>query len=598
MTLNSSPPLLPDDPGELPSTVTLSAVDTQLPEPYLKRRPSHFDSEPNIPSSDPVFSDSPSEADVEDYLSHERLKRKRHIRGPWWFAGKKQKHRKLQDGSSLRKSLAKGMGVSGPVDSGVWMGSDASEESVDSILSSQQRMRGLRVREESIEEEREGEQAAEEGEEWNGFSDDDDTMIVEPTSSQATVSGDDAALDIVHGCVDAGREVVDLTDLALTELHNNTLRPLQQLIRHPHISLTEPPSEDEFTALTPSIQLYLSGNWLRSLPTELARLENLTVLSLRNNSLEEIPAGIGKLRKLKELNIAQNKISVLPWEMLDLVGRRTAEKRIILRPNPFLQPRYFTHKLSDRLLADLVSRLTPRLKRIHVNDSPKLTPADSEQDFRTLQELARVHSVDPRWLDLALSFKEAGQMKWQQMELKPYAREDYLTAHSQHPTSSLNVTLYLASSPIAYFDPDGSRHRPSFTSPPSPPTSLDPVLSSTTPQRPAAPTPSHTSAGLSLFALALRSAEKFPSDLSTEPGLPPRVVSALRKVHENNTTSGNERCSTCCREFVIPRAEWIEYWAVNASPKGPLKADDIIPFRRRVCGWVCARESRLGDHRY
>ncbi|GAB7366569.1 hypothetical protein MBLNU230_g8555t1 [Neophaeotheca triangularis] len=588
MAFHSSPPLIPDDTAELPSTRSLGP-DTHLPEPYFKNLPSHFDSDANVPSSDPIFSDSPSEADVADYQSPERQKRKR--RGPWWEHDKKQKQRKMRGQSSLRKALAKGKGVGGPVDSGVWMGSDASEESLDSVIGSGERMKALRVRESSVEEDQD--QEMEQEEEWNGFSDD------EPPTSQATVSGDDAAFDIVQSCVDAGKEVVDLSDLALTELSNDTLRPLHQLIRHPHISLTEPPSEEEFTTLTPSIQLYLAGNWLRSLPSELFGLENLNVLSLRNNSLEEIPRGIDKLRKLKELNIAQNNVSVLPWEMLELVGRRTTSKRITLRPNPFLQPSYFDHGLSTGALADLTSRLNPRLKRILVNDSPKYRPADAEeQDWQRLQDIAEAFSVDPRWVELSLRFKEAELMKWQQIEQRSWCREAFMIARQQTPTGSLvNTTLYLASSAIQYFNPDGSAYRPSNASQSPAAPSLEPIL---TPTQTTAPQPPSTHSNApSLFSLSLAHLQA-NRDLSVLPAdLPTPITTALEKAHASNVSGfGNEKCSSCWRRFVIPRAEWVEYWAVNAVPKAPLKASDVLPFRRRVCRWGCARVGWVGDHVY
>lgn len=80
---------------------------------------------------------------------------------------------------------------------------------------------------------------------------------------------------IINNCVEHGNETIDLSRLALQGLSSETLRPLHQLIRHAHISMIEPPSEDQFTALTPELKLFLANNELTSLPSELFLLENM-----------------------------------------------------------------------------------------------------------------------------------------------------------------------------------------------------------------------------------------------------------------------------------------------------------------------------------
>lgn len=98
-----------------------------------------------------------------------------------------------------------------------------------------------------------------------------------------------------------------------------------------------PPVTDEvYTSLTPFLRLFLSGNSLTDLPSELFELGNLKVLSLRNNKLREIPAAIRKLTKLQEINVSVNRLQYLPWEILWLIKKGDL-KHLIVHPNPFLQ---------------------------------------------------------------------------------------------------------------------------------------------------------------------------------------------------------------------------------------------------------------------
>ena len=77
--------------------------------------------------------------------------------------------------------------------------------------------------------------------------------------------------------------------------------------------------DDDYSPLTPSLQLFLSGNSLTELTGELFELENLQVLSLRNNKLREIPSGIRRLTQLQEINVSVNRLEHLPYEMLLLM---------------------------------------------------------------------------------------------------------------------------------------------------------------------------------------------------------------------------------------------------------------------------------------
>ncbi|KAL7419129.1 hypothetical protein Q5752_005965 [Cryptotrichosporon argae] len=67
-----------------------------------------------------------------------------------------------------------------------------------------------------------------------------------------------------------------------------------------------------------SMEVYAASNMLKSLPSALFEITNLTMLSLRSNQLTSLPAAIGELKHLKELNISNNRITHLPSTILNL----------------------------------------------------------------------------------------------------------------------------------------------------------------------------------------------------------------------------------------------------------------------------------------
>jgi hypothetical protein len=97
-----------------------------------------------------------------------------------------------------------------------------------------------------------------------------------------------------------------------------------------------PVTDEVYISLTPFLRLFLSGNSLTDLTSELFELGNLKVLSLRNNKLREIPAAIRKLTMLQEINVSVNRLQYLPWEILWLIKKGDL-KHLTVHPNPFLK---------------------------------------------------------------------------------------------------------------------------------------------------------------------------------------------------------------------------------------------------------------------
>nr|POE63703.1 isoform 2 of ras suppressor protein 1 [Quercus suber] len=525
MALPSSPPPMPE--VYPPSSPILLPID--FPSAFsrpLKRQFSGYESQQ---SSDPVFSDTPS--DAEQQLEEQGdPKRKKIVRGPWWNVQR-------SSDCGVRRSLSRRKKIRN-FDSGVWMGSDSSEESVASVISDQQRMQT-------------GDVLA-----------NDDTI----PNTEAI------AVDFIQRCLDQGKETVDLTDLGLFHISNATLRPLHQLIRHSHDKLTHPPSEDEFVSLTPSLQLFLANNHLVSLPTELFTFTNLTVLSLRSNELNRLPAAIGRLQNLHELNVSGNQLKFLPWEMLKLFSCGNKHREITVRPNPLVEPVEFTG-LSSRTFPDMNGTSVPDVHILTTSDqkAPQV-PSQSyldgdmcqEMNFR-LQQARREHS---------------------HKILTPLE-----SSRSSMPRVCREELIYLASSRLRYFAMDGTPvrripesqdefsavHNPTCDAPQALPVNRVPSLY-------------ELSLRIMQTKYDLQDTRALHEDMSIAPNIVDNIKTAARNVME----LGNDDCSSCQREMILPRAIWVEYWFHGPLSEDTLTRDKIIPFLRKACSWACATPTKVG----
>ncbi|KAJ5247829.1 hypothetical protein N7468_002812 [Penicillium chermesinum] len=255
-----------------------------------------FDDQSSQPSSDPALfsSDDIPASGLENYNApvSNGTGRKRRYRGTWWGEQVIDPKRKRANFKEKRH-----------LDSGVWMGSD--ESGADSLLSS-------------------------DGPAWG-----EDLLKTTFTSKppqgpsllSSKVSASTQSLlpvpilkapdepeehriarSTVHNCLEKGEETIDLGEA--------------------------PISEDAYTSLQPFLSIYLPGNSLMFLPTEIFELKDLKVLSVRNNKLRELPSAIRKLTSLEVLNIAVNQLSELPWDLMRLMQAGEL-KHFTAHPNPF-----------------------------------------------------------------------------------------------------------------------------------------------------------------------------------------------------------------------------------------------------------------------
>lgn len=561
-TLPSSPPLVPELDRPLSPTDLLSddAGDGDLPRlssnigaaigpsNIIHSRKRQFSDYGSL-SSDPLFSEGTSDSEPAQEEGHGRVKRKKLVRGPWW----KLRDRSRSKSVNLRKSMMARREGFRNADSGVFMGSDLSDDSVNSVMSSQQKMAGLGVEDE--------------GEDARGAS----------QTARHSPEPEDFALERIQQCLDSGREAVDLSNFNLTTLSNATLRPLHQLIRTTHTDLTQPPSEDEFTPLTPSIQLFLSTNKLTSLPAELFALTNISVLSLRNNNLAHLPPTIAHLHNLEELNIAQNRLTYLSWPLLDLLNCPSTHRRITLRPNPFITPLELTGPSP-----------LPR---------PNVSPAEYAEHLGRWGEYSGYFfSKMKEWYSLpnepwTLRHEMELRLKLARTRKNLYEQER-ARVNQYVPRQCSEELIFVAASAVRWYEPDGSVWRAGKSACIAPlaedewPAVFEPLED--------APSEELRAQTPSLMELTLRAAQRNFTLTDLPADLPSLLRSGLEAA-ARGAEFGNEVCSNCGREFIVARAEWMEYW-FHGFPGGftGLTEETVLPFLRRACSWGCVKPSDIG----
>ena len=146
--------------------------------------------------------------------------------------------------------------------------------------------------------------------------------------------------------------------------------------------------------------------------------------------------------------------------------------------------------------------------------------------------------------------------------------------------------IYIASSSIRYFDVDGSPCRSTTTSLLSTDETYHAVMD---PLPTTAPLPS-TSPTPSLYELSLRKLQRNFTAHDFAPFqnvLPATLTASINHAFAAVESGGNETCSVCGRQFVVARAEWMEFWFHGFPAQEGLTLETLVPFLRRVCAWGC-----------
>ncbi|ANB14152.1 hypothetical protein AWJ20_5111 [Sugiyamaella lignohabitans] len=131
------------------------------------------------------------------------------------------------------------------------------------------------------------------------------------------------AQEIIANAIDEGASKIVLSNMDLTEVPVE-IGDLQNLV----LLNSDSSSGD------PDFHIFLNGNNIKTLPSALFNISNITVLSLRANQLAQLPPSIGRLKRLVNLSIAQNNLTYLPIELLELDHLDI----FTFNANQFLQP--------------------------------------------------------------------------------------------------------------------------------------------------------------------------------------------------------------------------------------------------------------------
>jgi hypothetical protein len=361
------------------------------------------------------------------------------------------------------------------------------------------------------------------------------------------------------------------------------------------------PAEGQYRSMVPELYVNLSDNRLRLLTPSLFSVQNLTTLVLVDNDIEELPAQISQLHNLRELNISRNNIRWLPFELLTLFGRHDEGRLEILGDSgvPWLQPKvgqilncpgdvgelrlelyHFICEAGPGL--DLVA--TPHMERLH-------DAIDSNPDHDRLVWYMRLCEL------LAIS--------WNTPTASPERDDLVKRGFTLHPLAGERLadddttSRYVARTLVTYFDQEGALIKGSPRSPSSADDDFA-VITETMRGAHGVPaswfTPPDRKPAKSLSTLALESAlgHKSRDDLTTShlreyigEYIPP-VAEALLKQAEINDSGGYgdfRNCHVCKKQYVIARAEWIEWWCTQARV--------VLPFKLKVCSWACVPEAVL-----
>ena len=552
-----------------PSSPPHATATNRSSSPFFE--PTYNAYSPKSSSPPPLFSsdDSRESIDVANYKSPRIFKNKR--KGAWWDNG----------GSSQNSPAVKKARMTRNYDSGVYMLSDGTDSS-ESLPAQHKSPFGL-----------------------DGTC---DSPPPEEPLPQPELLGQNERnfCRRMYTGLEKNSEVYDFSALYLEDGDIRRIGELSSVIKSAPDPGNELPAEGQYRSMVPQLYVNLRDNRLSRLTPALFGLQNLTTLIITGNNIEELPSQISQLRNLRELNISRNNIKWLPYEFLGLFRPQGHPGIDIIGDSgvPWLLPKTAQVSIDPPEIGHLDS-LDHQL-RLFIMDS------QSEVDLLTTPEMQTLHAA----ID-ALSTREqhVWLMKTYELSASAFNRQrgtclrpdiwnfDEPGFFSHHPTVTYidsvggDIPRYYARTPVSYFDEAGALVKGS----PKPPTSNEDdfaVITETMRGAHGVPltwfTPTDFKAVNSLATMALHAAlrHKDQEDLSIadlrhhigEP-LPP-VAEALLKQAEINDGGGYgefKQCHVCSKEYVIARAQWIEWW----SPKYGV----ILPFKVQVCSWACVPDA-------
>lgn len=544
-----------DSDAILPSSPPRVSAPSLPSSPFFEPRDDVFS--PKSSSPPPLFSsdDSRESADVGNYESPRIFKNKR--KGAWWES---------ENGESAHNTPEpKKTKMTRNYDSGVFMMSDASDVSQDPLP--------------------EHKSPFDLPETWD-----------EPSFATSVES---VFYSRLRTGLDMNSDTYDFKGLELDDDQIRHIGELDSVIRIPPVPGSSLPTEGQFRSMIPEqLHIDLSDNCLRRLTPTLFDVRFLTSLNLRNNGIVELPQQISRLRNLKTLDLSLNGLASFPFELLGMF-------------KPYGKLEDFRY-LGNQPLIEHKSGTSLHNYDFDYNEYQILNPPPrsiQEQQTEAHRILPRLyaylssspHREDDVWrirkLESCISMTEPTQddESWQVVDEgffshHPQIKYQRRISRQNHHVHTFSPT-YFARTPVSYFDQAGMLVR---GSPAQPTSKQDPYCAIVETTRGAYNVPStwfsppRTSSVQSLVATCLYNVLRkrhldslsIPDVLALIPDPVPADADRILEQAAQNCMGGYSEfrnCHVCKREYVIPRAEWIEFWQHKT----------FFPLKVKVCSWAC-----------
>ncbi|RMZ73912.1 leucine rich repeat domain [Pyrenophora seminiperda CCB06] len=565
-----------DSDANLPSSPPHTSALQSSPFPhFFEPQRSTFISKSSSPP--PVFSsdDSRESVDVTNYQSPRIYKNKR--KGTWW-----DNRESAHTTPEMKRTK-----FSRNFDSGIYMHSDATDSSDDILPQHKSPFApDMDFSDDAID---------------TGDAHEQNTGARASKHVAMTISAAGHAFnDQIEEGLGDNLQRYDFEGQSLCDSDISRIGDLKHVIRNPPVYDNELPTEGQFRSLEPELCIILNRNQLRQLTPALFDLTYLTSLSLRENQIEEIPQDICRLRNLQMLDVARNKLKYLPFDIIHLLQPHGSLERLTTIGNELLEPMSYSRFNSSVYIAEEEGTL-------YTLDA---LPLDLVRDDAKKQ-LAHLY-------DNLATFQDRDQAVWRIRYFESWANsfdggddarecdvDEDLGFYPHHPSLNLRALddhdvmarapRYIARTLVSYYDQCGARLSKSQS--PSLPTSdqdqYSVIIETNRGTYGVPPSnwfePASSSKVFPLVTASLHKALRLASieeisNLATNNGayeIPTVVETFLHQAEENSRDGYSvfRRCHTCSREYVVARAEWVEFWSF-----GPFL---FLPLKVSVCTWGC-----------
>lgn len=481
-----------------------------------------------------MFSSDDSEGnhDITNYESPRVFKNKR--KGAWYETDRRE--------SAQVSPEPKKMRIARKYDSGIYMMSDNSEISVGLLP---EHRSPFPFPEDEVEE--------------------DEPEPVGTTSAGATFCSM-LSIGVERDC-----QEYDFSGLGLEDHDIKPISDLNRVIKNLPDPGNDLPAEGQYRSMEPELYINLSRNSLRRMTPSLFNLQYLTSLKLRDNGIDELPPQISKLHNLQELDVSLNKLQYLPFELIQMLVPHGKLEHLTTLGNPLL----------ERVTQNRYRKLDERV-----------TFAESTKDvYSRLQSCPDREALvwHIRFLESMGKYLDAIDTKY---TMGGRNKDERIFSH--HPVARVvadqPASRFIGRSLVSYFDQTGQLIRGSPAQPSLTFTDYAVVVETDegtygSPSSPVfvPPTASRIPSLLTMsVTVALQNITVQETREKLGEPVPYDADAILAHARHNDAGVGFgyfHKCHVCEKDYIVARAEWIEFWSTSFTV--------FYPFKVKVCSWGC-----------